>query len=134
MNLLKTISGLALMGLLWLPNSGFAQGKVTDFKSLVKQGQYGGVDVVIKPLSFDPNQKDYKSYKYSYGVRICYNVKGVKKSARQDMSFDIYKYGQSTYRLAYGAINVNDVRITDIEYFNMEETPRNQWPSKKDCN
>lgn len=135
MNVVKIISGLALMGLLCKPNLGFAQGKVTDFKSLIQEAEYGGVDVIIKPLSFDPNQKDYKSHQYKYGVRICYTVKGEKKSARQDMSYKIHKTGKFSYRLAYGKkYKTNDVRITDIKYFNMEDTPKSKWPTKEDCN
>lgn len=111
-----------------------AQGKITDFKSVIQEAEYGGVDVVIKPLAFDPNQKDYKSHQYKYGVRICYTVKGEKKSARQDMSFKIHRTGEFSYRLAYGrSYKPNDVNITDIQYFNMDDLPKSQWPKKEDC-
>ena len=135
MNLLKTISGLALMCLLCMPNAGFGQGKVTDFKSLIQEREYGGVELIITPLAFDPYKKDYKSHKYNYGVRICYTVGGEKKTARQDMSYDIHTKSKYKFTLAYGRkYNTGNVKVTNISYFDMDETPRSQWPSKEDCN
>lgn len=130
---MKTISPLAIVFLIGIQIC-FSQGKITDFKSLLQEVKSGGVEVVIKPLSFDPYKKDYKSHKYKYGVRICYTLNGEKKAARQDMSYKIHVKGEYTYRLAYGSkYNTNNVRITDIQYFNMDDEPKSQWPKKEDC-
>ncbi|NEV93017.1 hypothetical protein G3567_02505 [Psychroflexus sp. YR1-1] len=131
---MKSLNILALILFLGGTQLCVAQGKITDFKSVIQEAEYGGVEVVIKPLAFDPSQKDYKSYKHKYGVRICYTVKGNKKAARQDMSFKIHNTGEFSYRLAYGSsYKPSDVNITDIQYFNMEDTPKSQWPRKEDC-
>lgn len=67
-------------------------------------------------------------------MRICYTVNGEKKAARQDMSYKIYSNGEFTYKLAYGLkYNTGNVKTTDIQYFNMEDEPKSQWPKQEDC-
>lgn len=134
LNIMKKIQTLALCIILGGMQLCVAQGKITDFKSIIQDVENGGVKVIIKPLSFDPNQKDYKSFRYNYGVRICYTLNGEKKAARQDMSYDIYHKGEYHFQLAYGSkYNTTNVRITDIQYFNIDDIPESQWPEKEDC-
>lgn len=126
---------LLVFAFLGTSNLCYSQGKVTSFKSLIQNVESGsGVEVVITPLTFDAYKEDYKSRQYKYGVRICYTVGSEKKAARQDMSYDIHKNGKYTFRLAYSSkYTTYNVQITDIEYFNMEDDPKSQWPTKEDC-
>lgn len=110
-----------------------AQGKITDFKYTLSKVS-NGIVITIKPLAFDPYSKDYKSKKYNYGVRICYTRKGEKRAERLNMSSGINKDGEFQTKLAPGfSYEISDVKITDIQYFNIDEIPKEKWPKKEDC-
>ena len=110
-----------------------AQGKITDFKYTLSKLS-NGIVITIKPLAFDPYSKDYKSKKYNYVVRICYTRKGKKLADRLDMSDKLNKDGEYQTKLASGrSYEISDVKITDIQYFNKDEIPKDKWPKKEDC-
>lgn len=98
----------------------------------IYKNQYGATKLEIKPHTRKGNSNSKYNSSYGvYGVLICYKVNGNQKAARQDMTYDLKNKGKYEFGLAYG----DNARVSgvSVQYFNMIDTPKNQWPEKNKC-
>ena len=107
--------------------------KIVEFSQYkIIEDQYGKKIIEIKPHT-RINNSDPKYNKSSgvYGVLICYQLDGVKKAARQDMTRKLANDGVYTYTLNYTSSTT--VSNISVEYFNLLDSPKSEWPEKDEC-
>lgn len=107
--------------------------KFSDYR--VYQNEYGNTFLEIKPhtrLTDAQNPTDdYDKNSKVYGVLICYTLNGEQKAARQDMTWDLKTEGVYNFGLAYG--KDAKVSVQRVEYFNLVDEPKEDWPAKESC-
>jgi len=104
--------------------------EITGFKTLTFNNEYGNFRLKITPNTFDGTKPKITKSSGVYGVRICYTQNGVKKAALQDMTYKIVTNEEFIYG---GWGSGKGVRVTDISFFRIDKTSKENWPKKSDC-
>lgn len=107
--------------------------KIVEFSQYkIIEDQYGKKILEITPHTRKSNaDPKYDKSSGVYGVLICYEVNGEKKAARQDMTRKLADKGKYDFRLTYStSATLSNV---SVEYFNLIDTPRSEWPEKDKC-
>ncbi len=104
--------------------------EITGFKTLTFNNEYGNFRLKITPNTFDASKSKITKTSGVYGVRICYTQNGVKKGALQDMTYKIVTNEEFIYG---GWGSGKGVEVTDISFFRIDKTSKENWPKKSDC-
>ena len=123
---------LAITAIFAFTNSARAQKIIQWSQYKIFKNEYNATKLLLRPHTRrgNSNAKYNKNYGV-YGVLICYKVNGKQKAAKQDMTYDLKNKGKYEFGLAYGS----NARVSgvSVEYFNMLDTPKSNWPQKSKC-
>lgn len=130
---LKTITFLLTAIVFFAFSSESKAQKIVQFSQYrIVKSEYGATKIQIRPHTRKGNSNSkYNSSFGVYGVLICYKVDGKQKAARQDMTYDLKNKGKYEFGLAYS--KNSKVSGVSVQYFNMVDTPKNNWPQKSKC-
>ncbi|NBC58652.1 MAG: hypothetical protein GVY05_10280 [Bacteroidetes bacterium] len=106
--------------------------KIVEFSQYkIVENEYGNKYLEIQPHSrVSPSDPKYNRNTGVYGVLICYEVNGKQKAARQDMTYKLANKGKYSFYLCGSSSRLGNV---SVEYFNLKDLPKNQWPEKSKC-
>lgn len=129
---MKTLKLLTLFLTFALIQTTNAQ-KIVEFSQYkIEKDKYDKPTLIIKPhTSVENADAKYDRNTGVYGVLICYKLDGEQKVARQDMTTKLKRDGVFTFTLSYSANS--KVSGVSVEYFNMQDMPKEKWPKKESC-